>query len=811
MINRLISILISYKFTAVLLIIYAIGMAVATFYEKNTSTPEAFKVFYHSPWFFVLQLLMCVNFIGLSYKLRLKKQKKWGVLLLHWGFITILIGAMVTHLFSYEGMMHIREGESSSSIYVGDPSKGTLIEVPFSVELKDFVLERYPGSSSPSSYESYVTIKYKGENIEQKIFMNNIAYVGKFRIYQTSYDKDEKGTVLTVTYDLEGMIISYLGYIIMTIGFVLSLIHPSSRFRRLSRRLSELSAESKTKSLIIAFMLMSITSSFAQTEGNYIDINKLKRGLINEQSADSIASLLIQNPNGRVEPMNSYSEKMLRKISRSSSYEGIRAEKVIVGMFSDPYTWASTPMVYVGGNRELRKIVGIDSDYASFNDMFVNGEGGYKLQQFIENAYKKEPKEQNKFDKDVIKLDEKINIMNALFQMQLLNIFPLESSVNDVWYSAGDDLSQYRGMDSMMVSKAIPMYIQANAEALQSGNWKNSIDLISHMKVYQRAKASSEHLINHSKIEAEILYNKVNIFKTSGLLYLILGFIMLVLMFMQIVKGETKRNIQLFRIVFGLVCIVFIYHTIGIGLRWYVSGRAPWTSSYEAMVYVGWCILVCGIAFVRRSHVAPAVAAMLAGVVLMISQLGFLDPEITPLVPVLKSYWLMFHVAILTASYGFFAMSALLGLLALLVMIFGGGSSFARKIEELNIINEMSITIGLVMLSIGVFIGAVWANESWGRYWGWDPKETWALITMIAYTFIIHSRTLPAFRSRYAFATMSLLSISTVLMTFFGVNYLLSGMHSYGSSEGLNFQVIISVTVVVAIICIAAWIKERKQ
>lgn len=802
--NKIFDTLFSFKFSVVLLAIYGVTMAAATFFEKSTSTVEVFRVFYHSWWFFCVQFLMCVNFIGVAAKMHLLRQRKWGVLMLHYGFVVILAGAMFTHVFSYEGIMHIREGETSSSLYIGKPQDGVMMELPFSVELEDFVLERYPGSSSPSSFESYVIIRHDGKTSREKIFMNNIAYVGQYRIYQTSYDRDELGTVLTVNKDLTGMIISYFGYIIMTLGFVFAMFHKGSRFRRMAVRLKELSA---VKSIVVFTLLSVGFSSYAA--GAYTPTDKLRQTLIADEVADSLASLLIQNPNGRVEPMNSYSEKMLRKLYRASSFEGIRAEKVIVGMFSDPYLWASTPMVYVGGNRELHKIIGTNSDYASYNDMF-NSDGNYKLQPFLEKSYMKEAKEQNKFDKDLLKLDEKINIMNSLFGMQLLKIFPLKGSPADVWYSAGDDHSEFSGMDSIMVAKAIPLFVSANSEALDNGNWKNSLDLVSHMKIFQRAKASAEHLIPYKKISAEILYNKVNIFKVSGLSYLILGFLMLVLMFTVILRGKVANEKLFFGILFAAISAVFLYHTFGIALRWYISGRAPWTSSYETMVYVGWSALAAGFIFVKRSKVTYAVATMLAGIILMISQLNFLDPEITPLVPVLKSYWLMFHVAIITASYGFFAMSALLGLLVLLVMIFGR-DTLKNKIEELNIINEMSVTLGLALLSVGVFIGAVWANESWGRYWGWDPKETWALITMIVYAFVIHARVFKPLRSGFAYAVMSLLSIYAVLMTFFGVNYYLSGMHSYGSSEGVNSTAIVAATAAVVVICVVAWIKERKR
>ena len=236
----------------------------------------------------------------------------------------------------------------------------------------------------------------------------------------------------------------------------------------------------------------------------------------------------------------------------------------------------------------------------------------------------------------------------------------------------------------------------------------------------------------------------------------------------------------------ALVVLIFLLHTSGIGIRWYISGRAPWANAYESMIYVAWATAVAGLLFIKRSFMTLALAAFFAGIILFVANLNFMDPEITPLVPVLKSYWLMIHVAVITASYGFFGISFLLGLLTLAFMSAGNPSKVALlqpHIRELRIINEMSLHIGLYLLTAGIFLGAVWANESWGRYWGWDPKETWALITMVVYAFILHARFLPALRSDYAFSVMSVLGLASVLMTYFGVNYYLSGLHSYGGGD----------------------------
>ena len=249
---------------------------------------------------------------------------------------------------------------------------------------------------------------------------------------------------------------------------------------------------------------------------------------------------------------------------------------------------------------------------------------------------------------------------------------------------------------------------------------------------------------------------------------------------------RTKAIRRLSTACLGLIILSFVFHTFGIGMRWYISGQAPWSNAYESMVYVGWAAALAGLLFMRRSHIAVALATFLAGLILFVANLNWMDPEITPLVPVLKSYWLMLHVAVITASYGFFGMSFLLGLTAMVMMNVRNRENLSvwnLRIEELRIINELSLTIGLCLLTAGTFLGAIWANESWGRYWGWDPKETWALITMIVYALVLHARFIPKLRGDFAFSVISVFALTSVLMTYFGVNYYLAGLHSYGKGD----------------------------
>ena len=872
--NRFIETISSNIFMVSLLLIYAFIIAGATFFESSYDTISTKNLIYTSWWFISVQFFMAVNFVFMAQKRRLFKQKKWGVLLLHYGFVVMLLGAILTHVFGSESVLSVREGSSnnvalSSDTYISIEVKSggesesvldkavygevvssdfsynfnvdgkevdvnflsykkmhnggavlnieilkgndrevvsidggqykflpkTLIHIggvevvlqygsrpvvlPFDIELVDFELERYPGSSSPSSYSSDVNITYDGVTTRKDIYMNNIAYIGSYRVYQTSYDPDEMGTILTVNRDLMGTIVSYIGYLMMAFGFLLAIFHKGSRFSMLKKRLKEISA-------VVVFAVVLIAGGGeAVAQGGakqYISAAELAKTVAPTQVSDKFARLMVQNPNGRVEPIGSYAEKILLKIHRERSYKGIDANQVLLAMVTNQSEWGSVPMIHIS-NEQLCKELGVEGEYLAFIDMFDDN-GEYILKDKVEVLYSKNQRDQNKYDKEILKLDEKVNILYSLFNGKMLSLFPIKDNADNKWLSMGDPLGMFTdSRDSLLAVKMIPWL----AMEVNNKNIEKSMELVDMISVFQKAKASTEHIIPEQKIEAELFYNRVPIFKSSAIAYLAFGFLLLVIMLINMLRGsDIKRSVLLVTSISVVLVLFWLWHTFGIGLRWYISGRAPWTSSYESMIYVAWSSLLLGIYFIRKSPVTLAISALMAGAVMMISQLNLLDPEITPIVPVLKSYWLMFHVATITASYGFFGVAALIGIAVMIIMAASPKGALKNKVEELTIINEMAIIIGLILLSIGIFIGAVWANESWGRYWGWDPKESWALITMVVYALVLHLRFIPSMRGKFLFNMLSVYSFYTVLMTFFGVNYYLSGMHSYGNVDGIE-------------------------
>ena len=328
------------------------------------------------------------------------------------------------------------------------------------------------------------------------------------------------------------------------------------------------------------------------------------------------------------------------------------------------------------------------------------------------------------------------------------------------------------------------MYFRSLKDGLQTNNWANSDSIVNYISKFQN-KYGQEIIPDTKKIKLEVIYNKVKIFSRLFIFYLITGLVLLISLIFQLFK---RSKIISFLVVFckWLIISGFLFHSVGLAIRWYISGHAPWSNGYESMIYIAWATVFSGLFFSRSSLLTLSATAVVSSLLLMVAHLNWLDPEITNLVPVLKSYWLMIHVSIITASYGFFALGAILGLISLWLIIFTNKRNvvkFKNTLSELTIINDKTLEIGLFMLTIGTFLGGIWANESWGRYWGWDPKETWALISVLVYAIILHLRFIPKLKNKYVFNVCSMFAIWTIIMTYFGVNYYLSGLHSYAAGD----------------------------
>jgi cytochrome c-type biogenesis protein CcsB len=751
---------------------------------------------------------MIMNFIAITVERRLFKSRKWGFLTLHCAFVVILFGALISYLFSIEGTFHLREGETGNKMRVFTSKGHEDYVLPFQMKLLKFTVTRYPGSSSPSSFESKVSVYVDGKEREERIFMNNVLDVKGYRFFQSSYDRDEQGTILSVKKDVAGRNVTYAGYILLAAGFLLCLFGRNSRFRQLSRRLKELQIKSKSSLAILILLIAGSLATPSKAQQSMFDA--VQKFPVPEEHAKKFGALPVLSSSGRIMPVNTFSSEILRKVHKSTTIGTLNSDRFLLSLLALPEMWARVPLIALP-NEDLAMFFNLSPKQCAYIDMF-DANGNYKLQEKLETAYNKPPADRNRFDKDLIKLDEQVNIIHQIFNYRLLNLFPKRDDPEKRWYASGDDLSSFPEQDSAFVANAVILYSEALQKGVKTGDWSEADKVLDLIAIYQQ-KQNNTVDINPKRLAAEVRYNRLEFFRWSKTGYLSLGGLLLVLSFIQLFR-RRKWQTGIMSVLIAGISAVFLFHSFGMGMRWYIAGRAPWSNSYETMVYISWAMIVAGMIFIRRSTVAFALATLFAGIVLFVSGLNWMDPEINPLVPVLKSPWLMFHVAVIVAAYGFMGISCLIGLTNLTILSLPAKKPhITDRIKELGIINEMSLIIGLALMTTGTFLGAVWANVSWGRYWGWDAKETWALVTVIVYAVVIHLRLIKRWDNIWLFNLASIVAFASVLMTYFGVNYFLSGMHSYGQtgSTGNLLMYLLPVVMIITLLAFTSYKAWKKR
>jgi cytochrome c-type biogenesis protein CcsB len=680
--------------------------------------------------------------------------------------------------------------------------------LPFKVKLNDFIAEKYPGTEkSYSSFESKVTVQDPAENYDARIFMNNVLDHKGYRFFQSGFDPDEKGTILSVNHDFWGTAITYAGYFMLFFAMMAIMFTKEARFADLKRKLDVV--KQKKSKLITVLLLMISLSGFSQAHNHDHDENGehadhiengnhtrvaptakqldslLNKYKVREEHAEKFGRLIIQDAGGRMKPINTFSSELLRKVSHSNDYKGMNSDQVFLSMSQYAQFWIEIPLVYLrSGNDSIRKLIGValDAKTAPFV-AFFDAKGNYKLAPFLDQAYK--AANPNQFEKDFIETDKKVNLMESALSGRILKIFPIPNDPNNKWVSSLElNEAGLKGMDSTYTKSVLPLYFGSLNNASQTGDYKNADDLVESLNGFQK-KFGARVRPSEDKITAEVAYNKYDLLQKLPYAYLTASILMLLFTILQIFK-DSKRIRVLVNSMHIIIVILFVLHTLTLIARWFISGHAPWSNAYEAIVYVAWATMFFGLAFDSKSKLTVASAAFVTAMILSAAYMNWIDPEIANLQPVLNSYWLMIHVAVIVASYGPFALGMILGFVALLLIFFTTEKNKKKmdlNIQEITYINELALTVGLIMLTIGNFLGGQWANESWGRYWGWDPKETWALISIMVYAFVIHARFVPALRGKWIFNLMSMFAFVSILFTYYGVNFHLVGLHSYASGE----------------------------
>ena len=704
---------------------------------------------------------------------------------------------------------------------------------PFALKLDDFVMETYPGSSSPSAYESHVKIVDEGKEVPYKIYMNHVLNYRGYRFFQSSFDPDRMGTVLSVNHDFWGTLVSYIGYAFLFLGMFVTFFWKGSHFWKLNKLLSQVSRKKAAGILLVllSFGLSAQEIDMHGTDGSHThsaDKNlpaareqgspetsrssqnsaarsatkmgsisadeMIARNKISKEHADKFGYLLVQNFEGRIVPMNTQALDVLRKLYKSDSFKGsdgksLDANQWFLSVNTDTESWTMVPLIKIslGGDLLKAKAKANEDGYTSLMNLFpIDPKTGmlhYVLEEDYNTAFSKKPAEQSKYDLAVIDLNDRVQAFNEFFSGQFLRIVPVKNDPNHRWNSWLDaNFEPDQASQSVMAP-----YFLSVLEAKQTGNWAKADKELLKLEEYQQ-KWGKNVVPSKSKVDMEVFMNKVNINFKLLIFYTLIGGLLLVLGFVELFRPSKLIN-TVIKFIVAVGAVGYIAHFLGLVARWYVSGHAPWSNGYEAIIFISWVGITAGFILYRNSNALIPAAGFMVAVLMM----GFahggsaLDPQITPLVPVLKSYWLIVHVAIIASSYGFFALSMIIAVLSLFFYIIADKKLFEAHddttLKELSIVSEMSLTIGLFMLAVGVFLGGIWANESWGRYWSWDPKETWAFISVMVYALVLHMRLVPGLRGRWALHVATMLAFCSMVMTYFGVNYYLTGLHSYAAGD----------------------------
>jgi len=770
MIKKIVSLFFTLENAVFLSLIFLVAQIVATLLPTDS---DAWVYVYGRVWFEVIMWLLGINLIGVMFKY--KTYKKIPIFILHLSIIIILLGAAITRYFGYEGQLALRNGETKSEIVViknkANPSDKKVIDLGFKIKLKKFVMKKYPGSMQPSSYESFITVIDKDKTFDYHIYMNHILVYKGYRFYQASYFPDERGSILSVNKD-PGMWITYLGYFLLTVGFFWSMIYKRSRFVMTIKKLQK----SGLFALLLFLMLPNISKAITLDEYAKKSISVSKE----------IEDVLVQK-SGRIEPLDTLNLDLVHKLTKKTKFLGMNYNQIIMGMLSYPELFHNVPLIYIG-HPEIRKLLGIKGKYAPYN-IFFKMDGNFKYTKEINKAFATPDKDRTKVDREWIKINERVYIAFLVFSGDIFKLFPTQNSKNEnyKWYSPVE-------IKKMINIKIDPFtanfYLNEFTKFVKSFKDFNVKELKTiKTNIYNIQKEySGEILPSQNRIKWEIIYNHLQIFPKLIGVYSLLGIILILLGFVEILKERRFIKIEKAFYILGLLALVI--HTLNMLLRWYVAGHAPWSDAYESIIFIAWGSAFASLIFFRKSVLALGAGLFVAGMFMMVAHLNNIDPQITNLVPVLKSYWLLIHVAVITSSYGFLAVGSMLGFLNLILFALRKYKNLDNQIKQLNNIIYISLYIGLALLSIGTFLGGVWANESWGRYWSWDPKETWSLISMIVYALVIHSKMIPKLRGEFIFSLLSFLSFFFILMTYFGVNfYIAQGLHSYGqgTAEGYGW------------------------
>ena len=750
------------KIIFILYILVLVCMAAATIVEKSQGTDYAHAHYYGAWWFILIWAVLAA--LGAFYIIK-RKVKCTSTLALHLSFIIILAGALLTHVSAKRGMIHLRIGQPTDTYMAQDEEQGMKEEkLPFSLCLQKFEAKMHDGTNAVADYSSKFTVIDGDDKSEGEVSMNNIYSHRSYRLYQSSYDEDGKGSVLAINADPYGIPVTYTGYALLFISLVWMLFDPKGGYRKL------LKSPLLKKGALITALILSMGN--IQTLHAESATGNLQNAVLPKETAEKFGELHILY-NDRICPVQTFALDFCKKIYGARSYQGLTAEQVLSGWIFYGNVWTNEPFIKIKSG-EMKTAMNLP-DYASLNTFFNREMGGYTIGQYVQEYYNGQ---QDKFHQQAADIDSKIQIIMELREGISLKVLPYTFTKNvkatkdhpfikagtTTWFAPVDKLPLAVEQQHALYIKNVFSLLNGDVKA---GNISRVNEFFVKMKKYQEV-SSGNSLPTATQYKAERINNAFPFATILFMANLTLGFIAL---FYTIYRMMKKREIKVLNIALPILLgVSFLALTFGLALRWIISGNIPMSNGYESMLTVAWFVMLISILMQLRIRIVMVFGFLISGFFLLVSHINQMDPAIGQMMPVLNSPLLSIHVSIIMMSYALLSLTFICGIMGICLRSHG---------EELQALSRVFLYPALTCMGFGIFIGAIWANVSWGNYWSWDSKETWALITFMIYAVVVHTQSLPVFRKPLVYHIYITLAFLSIAMTYFGVNYFLTGMHSY--------------------------------
>ena len=747
------------KILFVLYLLVIVCMGAATIIENYNGTAFVASAIYGAWWFTLLWAVLAA--VGICYFWQ-HRPKAVTAVMLHSSFVVILLGAFITHVSAERGEIHLRQGSPTTTytVFSGD-NKPESRQLPFTITLRRFDVKYHSGTDSASDYISSFTVTDADGTTKGEVSMNRIFRVGTMRLYQSSYDDDMRGATLSTNADPVGIPVTYAGYFLLFLSLILMLFDPRGAYRRVLR------SDCLRKGVLMVIVFLSFTNGIAAAPATHENATKVKAHTVPRDVAEQFGSLFMLY-NGRICPVQTFAIDFTKKIYGAASYKGLTAEQVLMGWMFWFEEWMKEPMLKIKGG-ELKETLMLP-DYVPADHFFNEAMGGYTLGPLLQEYY---AGNHDKFYAQAVDIDDKIMLIMDVIRCVPLKIFPITEGGVTKWYSRTDELPKTMKAEYVF---AIRNSLACLAEAVTQRTPADALQLISYNKGFQEL-SGGDSLPTPRQAAAERLYNSIPFATILFMVCLTMGFLTYLLTLVRLCRQKGRSGI-VDGVAYGVMVVAFLALTFCEGLRWVISGTLPMSNGYETMLFVAWLVMLLSLLLAPRFRIMLTCGFLMAGFFLLVSHISQMDPQISHVMPVLRSPLLSVHVSIIMLAFALLSLTFISSVTALIVRRLRREAS-ADALQALRHLALLFLYPAMAALGIGIFVGAIWANVSWGQYWSWDPKEVWALVTFMVYAIALHPKTLPALARPVPFHIFTTLAFLTILMTYFGVNYILGGMHSY--------------------------------